>query len=219
MIARELISKTIAPLDPTDTVKQALTIMHINYVKHLPITKEDILLGVVSEEELLRAEDEKRLNELELTVTGFSAREEDHLFEVLSKVSELKISTIPVLDQNEQYLGLITQEDLLHFYADSFSFKQPGSILVLEVNKRSYSLSEISRIVEMENAAVLSTFLHDLEDSANILVTLKINVNEIQPIIKSFERYDYVIRASFAEQEYLDNLKERYDLLMSYLNV
>jgi len=209
----------MVPLDPNDTVKQALTIMHINYVKHLPIIKDESLLGVISEEELLRAEDDKKLSDLELNVTNYSCKEQDHLFEVLSKVSEYKLSTIPVLDPNDKYIGFISQEDLLHYYADSFSFKQPGSIVVLEVNKRSYTLSEISRIIELENGAILSTFLNEIPESANMLVTLKINRNEIQPIIKALERYDYQVKATFAEEEYLDNIKERYDLLMSYLNV
>lgn len=219
MIANQLISDSHIYLRPSDTVSQGLTFMHINYLKHLPVVDKNRLVTLVSEEQLLRYDKDLLIEQIQENANAKFCREEDHIFEVISLLAEEKLTTIPVLDKDDNYVGFITQEDLIQFYANSFSFKEPGSIIVLEVNRRSYSLSEISRIVEMENAAILSTFLNDVQDSSNIMVTLKVNLNEIQPIIKALERYDYTVKASFTEQEYIDDLKERYDMLMSYLNV
>jgi len=146
-------------------------------------------------------------------------KEDDHLFEVMSKFAKNNLTTIPVIDHDENYKGLITQEGLIQYYASSFSFTEPGSILILETSKRQYSLAEISRIVEEEGAAILSTFLTSDDDSTSVTITLKINKQEIGRIIQAFERYDYFIKGSFTEEEYLDGLKERYDALMTYLNV
>ena len=104
-------------------------------------------------------------------------------------------------------------------YAKSFSFSEPGSILVLGTSKPNYSLAEISRIVESENASILSTFLTSIENSNEVQVTLKINKRDINSIIATFQRYDYEITASFSEYEYIDDMKDRYDALMNYLNV
>jgi len=193
--------------------------MNINYLKHLPVVDKNRLVTLVSEEQLMRYDKNLLIKDIEESANAKFCREQDHIFEVISLLAEEKLTTIPVLDNEDNYIGFITQEDLIQFYASSFSFKEPGGIIVLEVNRRSYSLSEISRIVEMENAAILSTFLNDVQDSSNIIVTLKVNLNEIQPIIRAFERYDYTVKASFTEQENIDDLKERYDMLMSYLNV
>ena len=72
---------------------------------------------------------------------------------------------------------------------------------------------------ESENAAILSTFLTSEENSNRVQVTLKINKQDIGSIIASFQRFDYDITATFSDYEYIDDLKERYDALMSYLNV
>lgn len=219
MIASELISKTLAPLRTSDTGEEALTIMNIYHVKHLPIVNNEQLLGVVSEDDILVNDMSEAVGSYELSLIKPYANMKDHLFEVMSMMSENKLSVIPVIDDEENYVGLITQEDLIHFYAQSFSFTEPGSIMVLETKKRDYSLAEISRIVEEESAAILSCFLSENTENESVFVTLKINKHDLQKIIASFERYDYIIKGSFTEEEYIDELKERYDSLMNYLNV
>ncbi len=219
MIAKQLISDSLVHLKSSDSVDQALAIMHINYVKHLPIVIDGKLEGVASEEQLLRLDSEVLLSTLLVNGAPISAKADDHLFEVLGTLAEHKLTSIPIVDTENNFVGIVSQEDLIHFYANSFSFKEPGSIIVLEVSKRDYSLAEISRIVELESASILSTFLSEIEDNSQILVTLKINRNDIAGIIKALERYEFIVKASFAEAEYIDDLKERYDMLMSYLNV
>ncbi len=219
MIANNIIKNALVHLHPDDTVSQALTIMHINYVKHLPVVKGKKLIGIASEEELLRNDESSALNSLELSDIGVYANADEHIFEIFSKMVENKLSSIPVVDSNQDYLGLISQEDLIVHYTNSFSIREPGSLLVLEINKRSYTLSEMARIVELENASIICSFISEIPNNANVLVTLKINRNDIQSIIKAFDRYDYTIKATYAEEEIMDNLRERYDSLMSFLNV
>jgi len=155
----------------------------------------------------------------ELSNKQFSVKDKDHLFDVLSEIAEHKLTVIPVLDPDGFFLGIINQEDLITYYANSFSFKEPGSILVLETKKINYSLAEISRITESENGTILSSFLTTPDDSDNMMVTLKISKQNINGIIQALERYSYVIKSTFVEEEFIDTLKERYDSLMSFLNV
>ncbi|MCB0586459.1 MAG: CBS domain-containing protein, partial [Phaeodactylibacter sp.] len=56
-------------------------------------------------------------------------------------------------------------------------------------------------------------------ESTRVDITIKINRQNIQTIIATFERFDYDIKASFNEADYVGSLQERYDALMSYLNV
>lgn len=219
MIANELISQTVSPLKTSDLGEEAITIMNIFHVKHLPIVNNEQLLGVISEEEILSHNLSEPIGSYRLSMRRPYATEEDHMFEVMGVMGENSLTVIPVVDFDGNYKGLITQDDLIQFYANSFSFTENGSIVVLKTIKRDYSLAEISRIIEMENATILSSFLTKSPNSEEILVTLKLNVQDIQHIIASLERYEYTIKATFAEVEYLDSLKERYDSLMHFLNV
>lgn len=219
MIAKELISNLILPLIPQDRLSQALSMMSIYHVKHLAVVEQNNLLGILSEDDATTRDPETKVEEILLNKTYAFVTESDHVFEVLSRMAQNKLTVIPVVDNDEKFIGLITQEDLITYYANTFSFKEPGSIIVVESSRRGYSLSELARVIELENAAVISSFITSITNTEVVLITLKVNQQEISSIIAALERYDYKINASFSEDEYIDDLKDRYDQLMNYLNV
>ena len=219
MTANNLLSQTIVPLRTSDTGEDALSIMNDFYVKHLPIVNNTELLGLISEDDILDHDIEEAVGSYKLSITRPYVKSSDHLYEVLRLVSDHRLTTIPVVDDENQYLGLISQEDLLRFFSSIGSIKEPGSIIVLEMGKRDYSLAQLARIVESENAVILSSFITSDINSTQIDVTLKINRPEIHNLIASFERFDLHVKASFQEAAYFDTLKDRFDSLMSYLNV
>lgn len=219
MIAEKLISNTISPLFLSDKGKEAITMMNIFHVKHLPVIEGNKVFALISEEYITQQNLDLSLADYSIMPLTISVNRKDHLFDIMSKMAENRLTVIPVVDDEDNYLGLITQEELLQFYGNSFSFKEPGSIIVLEATKQQYSLAEISSIVEGESGAILSSFLTSVEDTAKVMITIKVNKHEIQRITAAFERYEYTIKATYTEQEYLDTLKDRYDLLMNYLDV
>ncbi len=219
MIARELISTTILPLKTSTTGLDALESMHDYSVRHLPIVNNTQLLGVISEDDILDYDEADPLGSYQLSLTKPYAKENDHIFEVLHLMSNFNLTIIPVVDNANDYLGCIAQEDLIMYFAKSFSFSEPGSIIVLEMNERDYSLSEIARIVESENTRVLSTFVTSDPEIGKIYITIKLNRQDVRAIIATFDRYEYVVLATYTEKDFEDSLKERYDLLMAYLNI
>ena len=219
MIASNLLSQTIVPLKTSDTGQEALSIMSDFYVKHLPIVNNKQLLGLLSEDDILDHDIEEAVGSFRLSLQRPYVKGSDHVFEVIKIMSEFNLTVIPVIDMDDNYLGLISQDDLLKFFAGIGSFTEPGSILVLEMSKRDYSLAEVARIVESENAAILSSFITTNLDSSKIDLTIKINRQDIQGISKTFERFEYKIKASFQESDYFENFKDRYQSLMTYLNI
>ena len=103
--------------------------------------------------------------------------------------------------------------------ANTGSIKENGGILVLEVASVDYSMAQIGQIVESNDAKILSSYIMSSTDSTTIEVTLKINKVDLDRIIRTFERYDYVIKASFQKSSYNDDMQFRYDALMNYLNL
>ena len=145
--------------------------------------------------------------------------ENAHIYEVLGKMAEHRISVLPVLDLNEQYLGCTSVHQLMTLIANTSSIKEIGGIVVLEMNRVDYSLAQIAQIVESENAKILSSFIMSSTDSTKIEVTLKIAEVDLSRIIRSFERYDMVVKASFQRSTDQDDMQFRYDALMNYLNI
>ena len=80
-------------------------------------------------------------------------------------------------------------------------------------------MAEISQIIESNNARIIGAFFTTHLDSTLVDITLKINDIDLNPVIQTFQRYNYTIKATFAEKDDLDDLKERYDALMNYLSI
>jgi len=219
MTAELLISDEILPLRNSDTGEEALGIMNDFYLRHLPLVEEGKLLAIISDEFLLDVDPMAEISSYPLPPQPIFVRRSDHLYDVMRISADQQLTIIPVLDDEGNYCGLITIENLLRHFAESGSFKEPGSIVILEMGRHDYSLAEIARIVESEGAIILSSFLQTHLDSNRIEVTLKLSGRQISNIIATFERFSYSIKASFNEVELQNALRERYDSLMSYLNL
>lgn len=219
MIAENLISDMIIPLRTSDTGGDALGIMNEFYIRHLPIVDKEELLGLLSEDEILDNDAGAAVGTYRLALQHPFVRHTDHLYDVLRLIADHQLSAIPVVDDKRRYIGLITAEDILRHFAETGAFREPGGIVILEMTRQDYSLANIARIVESENVIILSSYVQTFQGSPRIEVTLKMNRQNITSLLSTFERFDLVVKATFNELEYFDTLRERYDGLISYLNV
>lgn len=220
MIAKDLISDAVLPLKSSDTGLIAMHWFDEFRVSHLPVVSDAQLLGLISEDDIYTAGSfEEPIWNFQLQLQNLSILQSRHIYEVLKLFADYKLTTLPVVDEKGTYLGVITLADLVEKMAATAAVSNPGGILVLELNVNDFSMVEISRIVEDNDAKILSFYVTSPADSTRLELTLKFNRIDIQPLIQSFLRYDYTIKASFFESDYFDNLRDRYDLLMTYLNV
>jgi signal-transduction protein with cAMP-binding, CBS, and nucleotidyltransferase domain len=145
--------------------------------------------------------------------------EDEHIFEVMRMMGELRLTVLPVIDTEGNYRGLISQNDLLRYFAQTASFAEQGAVLVLQMPRRDYSLSNISHLVEDENVKIMSAFVTSAPNPEYIELTLKLDRTDLSRVISSLERHDYDVKETFGELERSDFIRERYDALMHYLNL
>ena len=220
MLAKDLMSDVVPALKTSDTGVQALSWMDIFRISHLPIVNNREFLGLISDKDIynLNMVDEPIGNH-RLSLFSPYVYDDQHIYEVIELASRLKLSVVPVLDRSNNYLGLITLNDLVQHFASLSALAHPGGILVLQVNENDYSLTEISQIIESNDAKILSLYISSPEDSTLIEVTLKINRTDLTSIIATFERYEYTVKASYIKDDEAENLyEERFDMFMRYLN-
>ena len=221
MIAAELISEDILPIQHREKGKVALMVMNDHFVRDLPVLDDTKFVGIISENILLDFPLTVEVGKIVAKEKLPYVLQDEHLFNIMSKMSEHQLTVMPVLKdhQSQIYLGAIKQEDILNFYANHFSFQEPGSIIVLQMPARDYSLGNISRIIESEEAHILCSFVTRDHVENTIILTVKVDSQELNRIIASLERHKYAIKAKYQESRYFENLQDRYDALMHYLNM
>jgi len=218
MLTRELISNSIPYLHKGDKVYQALQLMNDYHVAHLPIVEEEKYLGIISEEQLLHSDDENILDQLAISDGWTSVQANDHFLKAIQVAVQNKLSVVPVIE-NEQILGIVTYNDLLKNASNFMSLNDPGALVVLEMESKAYSFSEINKIIESNDAQITQLNSYADPETGIIQVTIRINKLEVSDIISTFQRYEYNVKYYFGEEMYENELRTNYDNLMHFLNI
>jgi CBS domain-containing protein len=220
MLAKDLISNDVPPLKVNDDGKKALEWMDDFKVSHLPVIDRTNYIGLVSDTDILDMNNPtENVGKLRRNFTKPFVFESQHAYDVLKLYAILKVSVIPVLDAKEHYVGVITHTQLLNYFSSITAAQEPGSLIILELHERDYSLSQIAQIAETNGARIMSLFLTPHPNSTELDITIKINLQNTAPVIQTFERFGYHIKAYFSQVHNNDGLQDRYDALMHYLNI
>ena len=220
MFAEELISNLIPSVLPKQAAQLALERLNEFKLKHIAVVEERVFYGLVSEEDLLEVADQS----VEVIVTGSTlinayVLNSAHTFDVIRLMSQMKLTAVPVLDQQKQYLGIITANDIVNALGKQYAVSEPGAILVLEIGNKDNSLAHVAQIVEADNGQILSSSVNTFENTTRLELTLKINKTDISGLVASFERYNYQVKEVYNNVKVDDGSQERFNSFMTYLNV
>jgi acetoin utilization protein AcuB len=221
LLAEKLISDSLTSVNSADKGRKALNSMDVYRVSHIPVVNDSKYLGLVSDRLIydLNLIDLPIGTQIDKLNTSHVHREQ-HIFEVAILMYKLKLSVLPVLDTDHYYLGAITLYDLARRFAKLFSLEEIGGVIVLEMNVNNYSLSEICQIVESNDIKILSCFLDRKHGTNNLDVILKLDNDELSPLIQAFIRYNYNVKAVYLDQSELKDLyKDRFDQFMKFMNI
>ena len=218
MIAKFLIEPNLPTIQLTDTGEHALSLMNEFKVSHLPLVDNKKFLGLISVNDILVDKSLKFSDYKKLFVLIYT-KEKHHIYEVIKMMSQNSLSLIPVLNKKDEYCGSISLLSLTQQFSKLASLENSGGIIILELNTNDYSMAEIARITEANGVKIVSSYVTTHSDSTKIELTLKFNETDLTRIIKAFNRFEYIIKASFHESEFIDELKNRYDNFMHYLNI
>jgi len=126
---------------------------------------------------------------------------------------------LPVLNEQQECIGVIPQKNLNDQLAQFLGLGQPGAMLVLAISPLQYSLAEMSRLVETNNAQILQLNSFYDETNGTMVITLKLNREEASAIIATFQRYDYQVLHYFGNSPLNNDIEDHYLHLMNYLDV
>ena len=220
MLNKEIISAAVPSLHLNDPVSQALDLMADFHVTHLPVVVEDKLAGLVSEDDLLNVEnDDMLLSQLQAGFSRIAAHADAFFYEAVQLVNENGLTLIPVVSRESEYAGSIIATDLLKYLGRVSGVNDLGGIIVLEMEKVSFSFTEISKLVETNDAQIIQLNTYTDAASGSFFITLRINKAEISDIVSTFQRYEYQVKYYFGEELYENELRNNYDHLMNYLNI
>ena len=218
MQLQDFVINDIKPLKITDKIGDLQMLFNQLTYSHIPIQNEGVYMGCVSETDVHCFDSAIAISDCNHTIEGFFVRSTTNWLDVLEAFAQNDSNIMPVLDEKNTYLGYYELNDIIHLFNETPFFAEPGGILIVEKGIHDYSFSEISQIVESNDAKLLGAFISKM-GSDLVQITLKIGNSSLNEIIQTFRRYSYNIVSGHEEDSYIESLKERSEYLDKYLNM
>ncbi|MGH2648783.1 MAG: CBS domain-containing protein [Ginsengibacter sp.] len=220
MLAQELTNNLLPQLQLTDTVSKALQLMNDFKMTHLPVVAEDKYLGLISEDDLIDEENKKIvIGSFQNDFIPASVTFNKHFLNAVTVSNQYRTNVIPVVNETNEFIGTIAGQELLLALGNFSGANETGAVIVLEMERSRFSISEISRIVESDGAVILHLNITIKPDTALMQVTIHLNKREISVIIAAFERYEYSISFYSGEELFENEIDNNYRHLMNYLDI
>jgi Mg/Co/Ni transporter MgtE len=214
----EYISNDFKALDSEETIVEVQSFFDEVPFSHFSVLKEGVYLGCIAADDVETFDFDKKVSDYKYTLEGFFARINMNWLDVLEIFAKNDCNMVPVLGEDNSYLGYYELEDVVKFLYETPFLKDQGGIIVVEKNAVDYSIGQITQIVESNNGKLLGLFISDAS-AEKVQVTIKIALGPMNDIIQTFRRYNYEIVSEHHEDNYMNSLKERSEYLDKYLNI
>lgn len=214
----EYITNDYKAIDSQETISKVQDFFVEVSFSHFSVLNDGIYIGSIAADDIETFDSDKKVEDYKYALEGFFARKNMIWLEVLEVFAKNHTNIVPVLDNNNSYLGYYELEDIVKFFHEIPFLKEQGGIIIVKKSVLDYSMSQITQIVESNNGKLLGLFVSEA-DIESVQVTIKIALGSMNDIIQTFRRYNYEIVSEHHEDNYLNNLKERSEYLDKYLNI
>lgn len=217
-VITDYINNDIRALDSHETILAAQDFFIDTPFSHFPVLEDGIYIGSIVADDLETFDTDKVVADYRFTLEPFFVKPSMIWLDVLEVFGKNHADVVPVLDENNHYIGYYELADIINFLNETPFIKEAGGIIIVKKALIDYSMSQITQIVESNNGKLLGLFVSD-SDNDSIEITIKVTLGVMNDIIQTFRRYNYEIISEHNEDNYINNLKERSDYLDKYLNI
>jgi CBS domain containing-hemolysin-like protein len=214
----DYITNDFKAIDSESNIEQVQDFFVEGHFSHFPVVEERLYIGCIAADDIETFDSDKKIKHYRYALEGFYARTNMIWLDVLEVFARNHSNVVPVLDDDNAYVGYYEIADIIRFFNDTPFLKEQGAILIVEKAINDYSMGQIIQIIESNSGKILGLFVSN-STLETIQVTIKLTLGGVNEIIQSFRRYGYDIISNHNEDNYLNNLKERSDYLEKYLNI
>ena len=194
MLVSNWMSKDVISVDVNDSMQTAIALMRTNGIRMLPVMKKGKLVGVVTDRDLKRASASDAttldVHELLYLISKIKIQEvmtrnpvtvpQNYTIEETAEVLlKNKISGVPVVDQNGDLVGTITQTDLFRVIISLTGVGNRGIQFAFQLEDRPGSIKEICDVIRRFNGRIVS-ILTSYEDVTQGYRKVYIRIHSIE---------------------------------------
>lgn len=194
-----LVSKIMSPdpvsIPPDKRVGQALKLMQKHNIRHLPVVKNDRMVGWITSRDLrevLLASMLEKITVADVMLTSpIIVTPDTPVEEAARLIYEHKVGGMPVLE-GDRLVGVITMLDLISAFLSMLGMLRSSSRLDLLLEDRPEVLDEASRLITEAGARVINVALGPGKEGKRSYC-FRITKCDLSPIIEVLKKHGYQV--------------------------
>ncbi|MEW6572282.1 MAG: CBS domain-containing protein [Bacillota bacterium] len=201
MFVRDCMTANPITISRDTPIFQALEIVQNRKIRHLPITRDGRLIGLVTERGLLKVSPSPastlsvyELNYILAKVTVAEAMIKNPITvspdlpieEAALLMRDHKVGCLPVVER-DRLVGIITQTDMVEALVRLFCLRTAGSRIVVEVTDRVGVLYEITSVLKEKGVSIRSLATFEREPGVYHL-TFRLGIADARDLVADLEK-------------------------------
>jgi hypothetical protein len=174
------------------------------------------LLDIVDMEE---ADPSSELIILEQYFIKAQVKTNDHFLQALRVKSKFNLDIIPVLNEKNEWEGIIKADRLLEQTSQLLGASSTGAFIVLEIPRIEYAPGQINRLVESNDCMIMQMNTMTDPVTGMMQVVIRVNKEEVSDLIATFQRHEYNVLYYYGDEAFDNTLQNNLDHLLNYLNI
>ena len=200
MRVNEIMNKEPITISPETRVGQALKLMQQHQIRHLPVIKDDFMVGWISARTLREV---LLASMLEIITVGdvmveapISVTPDTSVEEAARLVHEHRIGGMPVLE-DEKLVGVLTVNDLLSAFIIMLGLLRSSSRLDLLLDTKPETLEKVSRLIKTQGGKIINIALGPTK-SGKRFYFFRLEKCDLEPIITALNDQGHQVVDSIA---------------------
>ncbi len=206
MLIHKIMSENLYTVHPNTVVTDAQDIMRREHIHHLPVIDEHSkkLIGIVSEKDLMYAspspassldvyEMTRLLSKLTvkkvMTKDPLTAHSKDLVEDAARKMVDNDIGCLPVVDDDNFPLGIVTESDIFRLFIDLFGTREKGIRATLRIPEEPGELALLATDVTEHQGNIISIGTWPGDKPTNAVCIIKVTGMSKEQFVTSVEKH------------------------------
>jgi len=186
MLVKNWMSKKVITVDPDDSMQDAIYMLQEQNIKILPVMDKEKIVGIITDRDLKKASPSDAttldMHELLFLISKIKVRDlmkkqvytanpDDTVEETAAVLLEKKISGVPVVDENNRLLGIITRSDIFRVLISLTGMGKKGVQFAIRIKDMPGPIKEVRELIHdygARTASILSSWDNAPPDYLNI---------------------------------------------------
>lgn len=218
MKVRDRMSEKLKTVGMESSVTEAFSLMKENNIRRLPVVEKEKVIGIVTLTDLNQASPSSAttlsIHELNYLLAKTKIKDilpkkqklitigPDNYIETAAKLMrEHKVSGLPVVDENEKLVGIVTETDIFDAFVDILGVKRTHTRIDFYTSDRPGTIAQITGMIAQKGKNILNTVVFFDKKKNMYKMVVRLEELDCQDVVEALKDRGHEVESVIITQE------------------